>query len=118
MLDINLFISRLKAILTHYELSSSAFADLIEVQRSSISHLLNGRNKPSLEFIMKIDEAFSEVDINWLLYGTGSFPKPEEKPQHKNQDNPQKKIDETSKKIIERIVIFYTDGTFKIYSEK
>jgi len=53
-----------------------------------------------------------------LLYGTGSFPKPEEKPQHKKQDNPQKKIDETSKKNIERIVVFYTDGTFKKYSEK
>ncbi|WP_419211420.1 helix-turn-helix transcriptional regulator [Maribacter sp. X9] len=74
MLDAVTFIKRLELLLEHYELSSAAFADRINVQRSSISHLLKGRNKPSLEFVMKINEAFSEVDLEWLLYGKGTFP--------------------------------------------
>ena len=48
-------------------LSASAFADKIEVQRSSISHILSGRNKPSLEFIQKVLTAFPKVSSDWLL---------------------------------------------------
>lgn len=118
MLDSNSFILRLKSILTHYELSSSAFADLIEVQRSSISHLLNGRNKPSLEFIMKINDAFAEVDVQWLLYGIGSFPKLNEKEPTKTYNKSKQTTLPPSEKDIDRIVIFYNDGTFKTYLEK
>lgn len=119
MLDTSSFLIRLKTILNHHELSSASFADLIHVQRSSISHLLNGRNKPSLEFIMKINEAFKEVDLEWLLYGEGKYPK-------NNLDNNVKPIEcavtkenkkTIQKKIVERIVIFYSDGTFKNYVE-
>lgn len=119
MLDTAEFLKRLKLILTHYELSSAAFADLIQVQRSSISHLLSGRNKPSLEFIMKVHEAIKEADLQWLLYGKGTFP-------IENSDSNldlNTKVSETrtSKsvvpKLIERVVIFYTDGTYKNYIE-
>ena len=72
-------IKRLDKILKHYELSASVFADKINVQRSSLSHLLNGRNRPSLDFILKIDSAFPEVDLYWLLYGKGVFPSKIEK---------------------------------------
>jgi len=120
MLDTTAFLKRLKLILMHHELSSAAFADLIQVQRSSISHLLNGRNKPSLEFIMKIDEAFSEVDLQWLLYGAGTFPS---LPSKKNTPTPNKEkvvpIQNVSiEKAIERIVIFYTDGSYKNYLDQ
>ena len=50
------------------------FADKIGVQRSSISHILSGRNKPSLDFILKVTNEFTDVDIYWLLNGKGSFP--------------------------------------------
>ena len=120
MLDTTSFISRLKTILNHHELSSASFADLIHVQRSSISHLLNGRNKPSLEFIMKINEAFKEVELQWLLYGEGIYP-------NEDLENNSKSIEHSNgntitkpsqKKNVERIVIFYTDGTFKNYVEQ
>lgn len=77
MVNIPEFIARLKKIISHFELSSSAFAEKLGVQRATISHLLAGRNKPSLDFVMKVHEAFPEVDLYWLLDGVGSFPKTE-----------------------------------------
>ena len=59
----------------HHELSASLFADKIGVQRSSISHILSGRNKPSLDFILKITTEFEDVDLQWLINGVGFFPK-------------------------------------------
>ena len=54
MVNTDDFIKRLELILEYYGLNASAFADKIGVQRSSLSHLLSGRNKPSLDFILKI----------------------------------------------------------------
>ena len=54
MVNSSEFIERLNLLLTHYGLTASQFADQIQVQRSSISHLLSGRNKPSLDFVMKV----------------------------------------------------------------
>jgi transcriptional regulator with XRE-family HTH domain len=110
------FIKRLEKVMKYYSLSASAFAEKIGVQRSSISHILSGRNKPSLEFTMKILTSFPEVDLYWLLNGKGNFPKEEEKkqsidstPNFTNQiQNPTPTNSE-----IERIVIFYKDGSFK-----
>ena len=73
MLNTEDFIKRLEFIMDHFSLSASFFADKIGVQRSSISHLLSGRNKPSLDFIIKILGVFPELDLYWLLNGTGSF---------------------------------------------
>jgi transcriptional regulator with XRE-family HTH domain len=69
------FIKRLEIILDYYSLNASGFADKIGVQRSSLSHLLSGRNKPSLDFILKILDVFPDVDLYWILNGKGSFPK-------------------------------------------
>ena len=54
-------------------MSPAQFADVINVQRSSISHLISGRNKPSLEFIQKILKTFPEIDSDWLLFGKGEM---------------------------------------------
>ena len=67
-------IKRIKIILDYYALSASKFADTIQVQRSSISHLLSGRNKPSLDFILKIVNQYDTVSLDWLLLGKGNFP--------------------------------------------
>lgn len=69
------FIKRLEIVLEYYGLNASSFADKIGVQRSSLSHLLSGRNKPSLDFILKIAEVFPDVDLYWILQGKGVFPK-------------------------------------------
>lgn len=78
MVNIDDFVKRLEVILDYYSLNASSFADKIGVQRSSMSHLLSGRNKPSLDFVMKIMEVFPEVDLYWILNGKGNFPKTED----------------------------------------
>ncbi|MBT4800714.1 MAG: helix-turn-helix transcriptional regulator [Lentimicrobiaceae bacterium] len=54
-------------------LSSSQFADEINIQRSSLSHVLSGRNKPSLDFVMKIKHCFNDVSLDWILLGEGEM---------------------------------------------
>jgi len=75
MVNTEEFVKRLEQILQFYGLSASIFAERVGVQRSSLSHLLSGRNKPSLDFVMKICDEFSEVDLYWFLLGEGRFPK-------------------------------------------
>ena len=67
-MDLN---SRVQKIINYSELSSSEFADEIGVQRSNISHVLSGRNKPSLDFLMKIKDRFPEIQWEWLIEGKG-----------------------------------------------
>lgn len=57
------FISRIQKIMDYYGMTASAFAERIQFNKSGISHLLSGRNKPSLEFIMKVLDAFPEVSL-------------------------------------------------------
>lgn len=75
MVNTDDFIKRVEIILDYYSLNASSFADKIGVQRSSMSHLLSGRNKPSLDFILKIIDIFPDVDLYWILNGKGVFPK-------------------------------------------
>ena len=60
-------------ILTHFNISATRFADEIGVQRSSISHILSGRNKPSYDFIVKVLEKYPSLDSLWLLTGKGEM---------------------------------------------
>lgn len=80
MVNTDDFIKRLEIILEYYGINASAFADKIGVQRSSLSHLLSGRNKPSLDFILKILDVYPEIDLYWILNGKGSFPKSNSRP--------------------------------------
>jgi transcriptional regulator with XRE-family HTH domain len=157
MVNIDDFVKRLENILDYYSLNASSFADKIGVQRSSMSHLLSGRNKPSLDFVMKILDVFPEVDLYWILNGKGSFPKPENEnlifnseasssdtknsssstPFNENfaghdlfsqineepEKLPIKKIEQNKSSNlnseegeIEKIIFFYKDGTFKVYT--
>lgn len=156
MINTEDFIKRLEIILEYYGLNASSFADKIGVQRSSLSHLLSGRNKPSLDFILKILDVFPEVDLYWVLEGKGNFPKSELEKETKTSPAPiisnpietkeeEKIIDLFSEEIpipenpseekkinnfsnapvssiqknesgIDRIVIFYKNGTFQTYS--
>ena len=140
MINSEQFTKRLQKVIDYYNESASSFATKVGVQRSSISHILSGRNKPSLDFVMKILDSYPEVELYWLLNGKGAFPKSaiQEKKvatsslpksadlfsaesqdlQNDNseaQNNPiSKNLDVQSShgKQIDRIVIFYTDGTF------
>lgn len=143
------FTIRLQKILAFYSLSAAAFAEKMGIGRSSISHIISGRNKPSLEFVLHILETFEEVSFDWLIYGKGTFPKtdtptpnlktikdtnPEtgqqnmfsntgvdtEKinlfsntPENLNKENAA--IIPSQRSPIDRIVIFYTNGSFSEY---
>lgn len=118
------FTERIKKILLHHQLTASLFADKIGVQRSSISHILSGRNKPSLDFILKVTSAFSDVDIYWLLNGKGTYPK--EKPSTisptlahlpTSEQASTPVSDGHSSKKITKIVVFYEDGTFDEFNK-
>ena len=134
------FIKRLQIIIDHYQLSAASLADKIAVQRSSISHLLSGRNKPSLEFVLKLVRQFPEVNLYWLLNGTGNFPStlsefniPKEiisegnKESERLSDEKTKEISKTLKEQmlhsnhyytqdeIDTVIICYKNGNFKSY---
>lgn len=64
---------RLLKLLDTEQLSSSRFADVIGVQRSSVSHIISGRNKPSFDFLQKTLKAFPMLNADWLLLGKGSM---------------------------------------------
>lgn len=66
-------IDRIKSLLAVKNLTSSQFANEIGVQRSGISHILSGRNKPSLDFILKILDHYPELSEKWLLRGEGEM---------------------------------------------
>ena len=70
MLNTTAIVERIEKIRSNHQLSAAAFASKIGVQRSAMSHILSGRNKPSLEFLIKIYEAFEEVALDWLILGT------------------------------------------------
>ncbi|WP_329805074.1 helix-turn-helix domain-containing protein [Flavobacterium facile] len=93
MINTDDFVKRLETIFDYYGLTASSFADKINVQRSSISHLLSGRNKPSLDFILKVIENFPDVELLWLLNGKGNFPKGENFIQEKTNVTPIQKIE-------------------------
>lgn len=162
-------INRILQIMKQENVSASKFADDIGVQRSSISHILSERNKPSLELIQKILNKYPKVNPEWLLTGkftvlneqadlftqnqTDNIKNNNDKPKegeinqitNVNKDNLQiddaKLLDEDTnvnsiekettinenrkfptdnqvitKKNIERIIVFYSDKTFKEYS--
>ncbi|NNM23657.1 MAG: helix-turn-helix transcriptional regulator [Flavobacteriaceae bacterium] len=121
------FAKRLQKILDYYGLSATAFSEKIDFSRSTISHLLSGRNKPSLEFVMKVLDQFPEIELYWLLNGKGSFPstlpdsaKEEPASSIPEKSAPEKKLEipppaEPNDTEIDKIVIFYKDGSFKAY---
>ncbi len=64
---------RIAKFLKDENISSSKFADEIGVQRSSISHIIAGRNNPSLELIQKILNRFDSINPDWLILGKGEM---------------------------------------------
>ena len=64
---------RLLQLLDLEHLTPSKFADLIGVQRSSVSHILSDRNKPSFDFLQKTLKTFPGLRADWLMLGEGSM---------------------------------------------
>jgi len=62
---------RIAHIMRAKNLKASDFAALLGIQPSGISHILSGRNQPSLDFVKKIKETFPEYNLDWIVFGTG-----------------------------------------------
>ena len=133
MLNIDFFISRLNEIMVNNNLNSSSFAEQIGVQRSSVSHVMSKRNKPSLDFILKIMNSFEDVTLDWLLFDNNLKPSPSSKSDSKFINS---KIDSDLKKTpdvlnnkqspmeiktnsdVVQIIQIYKDGSFLTFSPK
>jgi transcriptional regulator with XRE-family HTH domain len=130
-------VERIKDIILKEGLTSGSFADLIGVQRSSMSHIINGRNNPSLDFIIKTLERFPKINPEWLLTGSGSMyrsdmpiqaptvvrersifdsiPQPVVKPTPVIEPKPIEKQADPVKiveKYVDKVLIFYSDHTY------
>ena len=114
-------VDRFKYLMKLNNLSASAFAEKVGVQPSSISHILSGRNKPSLEFIQKILAQFPKVSADWLISGKTTIIENNMLPSEQKEKSNQHSVKESSPTIsadkkIKKIVTFYTDNTFEVYN--
>ncbi|MDD4515715.1 helix-turn-helix transcriptional regulator [Massilibacteroides sp.] len=64
---------RILQVMENEGLTPSKFAETIGIQRSAMSHIISGRNNPSLDVLMKILETFNYIDSDWLLFGKGEM---------------------------------------------
>ena len=62
---------RIAHIIRAKNLTAAEFAIRLGIQPSSISHLLSGRNNPSLDFVKKLKETFPEYSYDWIINGVG-----------------------------------------------
>ena len=92
--------NRLRKLMESEGLKSSSFADKIGVNRATISHILSGRNKPSIDFLQKLLSNYPELNVNWLITGIGFM-----------QETQSKQEDDTTKSI-GKVVVFYDDKSF------
>lgn len=132
---------RIKELIENQGLSNKEFAKRLSINPSIISHILSGRNKVSLQVVEQIVKKFTNVSLDYLLLGSGSLFKGvtnvnynsnlqhegEERinPASLDQDEPKSpekykqksKVELNSNKEIDQVIIFYADGSFKIYKQ-
>lgn len=136
---------RIAHIIRAKNLTATQFAEMMQIQPSNVSHLLSGRNKPSLDFLIKLKDVFPEYSFDWIILGKKPITL-SERPQsvkeelHNNASSPMVEtssnfddlfsvtekseqdaintITETKieqSKQVKQIVYIYDDNTFEIY---
>ena len=126
---------RIRMIMEREKVPPRVFAETIGVQQSTLSHILNDRNKPSLEVVMKVHQKYDYINLEWLLYGKGEMMVSEEgtsfsSSNHdylpslfdENPVNPSKEIVKQEIRYIEKparkiteIRIFFDDNTYETF---
>lgn len=134
-------IERFRYLMKLNQFNASSFAEEIGVQASSVSHILSGRNKPSLEFIQKVLLRFPKVDANWLINGVTKPPSETEQittdkksnvvsssesntttnqvaddAKKMNHQDATVKQQLDSEKQIKKIIVLYTDASFEEFN--
>ncbi len=92
---------RLKNWMKNRGLKPSVLADSIGVNRATISHILSGRNKPSIDFLEKLLNVHPNINANWLISGIGYM------------ENKLEKKEVLMSKRIGKVVVFYEDNSFE-----
>ncbi len=123
---------RIRMFIENKGLSPGDLAGILGVQRSNISHILNGRNKPGAVFIEKLLQVFPQLNARWLFTGEGSMlteadgedlsltktvaaVESEPKiPYKSNKSTVSPSVKEISK-TLNKVVLLYSDGTFESF---
>jgi plasmid maintenance system antidote protein VapI len=126
--------SKIESLIHGLGITPMRFADIIGVKRPVISHILSGRNKPSLDIVMKIVARFEDLKYEWLDENVALDMDLVQKIKEKNgsfyssrefdfSGNDQEEIEildsqanESKLKKLDRIVFFYSDNSFKLYN--
>lgn len=131
----------LEEIFQVYNVNAREFANKIDVQRSSISHVLSGRNRPSLDFLIKVKREFPELRWDYLLLGEKPMTESEEKVIQYSMEGKQAEEvssptlfepisepepvkdkvtlrEEKREKKIAKIVWFYDDNSYEVFENK
>ena len=138
MLNVSSVVARIEDLREQEGLSAAAFAQKINIPRSSLSHLVSGRNKPSLDLLIKITSEFPDISLDYLVYGTMDpsltppiIPNPIEElqstaegiplpPQQAsipfNKDPAAQELSKPEKKTPTQVLLLYADGSFEKYS--
>ena len=126
---------RLEQVIESEKMTAKQFAQEVGIQAGTISNILSGRNNPSLDVLQRVLNRFRALSSDWLILGVGPMyrqngavveqslfdMRPEEAPQAKSEADTQKteqspapsKTEPTPVKLVDKILIFYTDGTFE-----
>ena len=131
--------TRLKEWINTRGLTASDFAKQLQIQRSALSHIFSGRNKPSVDVLFKIKSTYPEMNLDWLITGVILEQTENEKPkilksdtdtdtskvtdvnllsvgsdiQNVNIDSEAKIKSRNKDRILVRIIELYSDGTFR-----
>ena len=90
---------RFKKWLNSEDISATQLSTNINVSRATISHILSGRNKPSIDILDKILNKYPSINLNWLVSGTGSM-------------SINVKDTSVNKKNVKKVIVFYDDTSF------
>jgi transcriptional regulator with XRE-family HTH domain len=122
-------IARINTIREEKGVTVAALAEKIGVQRSSFSHLISGRNKPSLDLLVRLHEAYPEYGLDWLVFGTYTPPSSdrfaavnkEVPPPPGVPPVPEQKVTQESSRDSSKLIgtiLLFEDGSFEHFSSK
>ena len=123
---------RLKEFMDKQGINAQELSERIGVQPSSVSHILTGRNKPSLDFLEKVLETFPDIDLKYLITGYKQVINKEiernselqikaetpEEDRYKEDEKDPVVTNVTYGNEVVEIVKFFKNGTFKLYRQK
>ena len=112
MINNELIVSRIKKLMDENKLTPSSFAKKIGSKRANVSHILSGRNKPSLNFLIKIVNSFDGISLDWFVNDKVKFSE-----EYEESFNLKKNDKEDDNREIKTIVHFYKNGTFRLFKK-